>query len=219
MPLQIITYPQNPNVYKALIAAQYGGVTDIEQPEFEFGKTNRTEEFYKINPLGKVPAAKTEQGEGIFESNAIARYVAAIGTDADGLLGKSAIERARIDQWQEVVTNYIAPDIIILFGFKIGYGQYNAEAFNKKLDSLKSNFEAIERHFTNTGAKFLTGDRVTIADIILISTLVYPLKVGALDASFRSKFPLSEQYLRSVLDEKQVAAVVGPIQFVEKFEV
>ena len=74
MPLQIISHSPNPNVYKALIAAQYGGVTEIEQPEtFEFGKTNRTEEFYKINPFGKVPAAKTEQGEGIFESNAIAR--------------------------------------------------------------------------------------------------------------------------------------------------
>ena len=145
--------------------------------------------------------------------------MAAIGTDADGLLGKSAIERARIDQWQEVVTNYIAPEIFILFGFKIGYGQYNAEAFNKKLDALKSAFEAIERHFTNTGSKFLTGDRVTIADIILIATVMFPLEIGPLDASFRSNFPLSEQYLRRVFDEKQVAAVVGPIQFIEKFEI
>lgn len=52
---KIHSYPQNKNVQKALIAAQYAGV-DIEEPQFEYGVTNKTEAFKKLTPIGKVPA-------------------------------------------------------------------------------------------------------------------------------------------------------------------
>jgi len=45
--------PQNKNVQKALIAAEYAGVT-IEEPAFEYGVTNKTEAFKKLTPIGKV---------------------------------------------------------------------------------------------------------------------------------------------------------------------
>ena len=43
----------NKNGYKALIAAKYVGVK-LEQPSIEMGKTNKTPEFLKLNPFGKV---------------------------------------------------------------------------------------------------------------------------------------------------------------------
>lgn len=47
---------ENKNTYKALIAAKYAGV-QIDVPDtFEFGKTNKTPEFLKLNPNGKVSA-------------------------------------------------------------------------------------------------------------------------------------------------------------------
>ena len=52
--LKLYTYPGNKNAYKALIAAQYVSV-DIEVPsDFQFGVTNKTPEFLKLNPNGKV---------------------------------------------------------------------------------------------------------------------------------------------------------------------
>jgi Glutathione S-transferase, N-terminal domain len=52
--LKLYTYPGNKNAFKALIAAQYVGV-DIDVPsDFQMGVTNKTPEFLKLNPNGKV---------------------------------------------------------------------------------------------------------------------------------------------------------------------
>ena len=52
--MKLYTYPQNKNAYKALIAAQYVGAK-IEVPAFKMGVDNKTEQFLKKNPFGKVP--------------------------------------------------------------------------------------------------------------------------------------------------------------------
>ena len=54
MALTLITQPGNKNSFKSLIAAQYAGVVLTVPEGFEFGKTNRTPEFLKLNPNGKV---------------------------------------------------------------------------------------------------------------------------------------------------------------------
>jgi elongation factor 1-gamma len=55
-----------------LIAAKYNNLK-IEVPPFEFGKSNRTPEFLKKFPLGKVPAFEGKN-VNICESNATAFY-------------------------------------------------------------------------------------------------------------------------------------------------
>ena len=51
--LKLYTYPNNKNAWKALIAAEYVGAK-IEVPAFEMGKTNKSPDFLKLNPNGKV---------------------------------------------------------------------------------------------------------------------------------------------------------------------
>ena len=94
----LYTYPESFRAYKVLIAAQYSGaeLTVVsEPPDFQLGKTNRSEEFLAKFPLGKVgiaqcvhncssfdlccavlqvPAFETAEGVPIYESNAIAHY-------------------------------------------------------------------------------------------------------------------------------------------------
>ena len=53
MSWKIYTYPNNPRVWKALIAGKYAGV-EIETPAFEMGKDNKTPEFLGKFPVGKV---------------------------------------------------------------------------------------------------------------------------------------------------------------------
>ena len=45
-------------------------------PEFVLGETNKSAEFLAKFPLGKVPAFASADGKNIFESNAIAYYLA-----------------------------------------------------------------------------------------------------------------------------------------------
>lgn len=44
----------NKNAWKALIAAEYCGVKVELVKEFEMGVSNKTDEFLKMNPMGKV---------------------------------------------------------------------------------------------------------------------------------------------------------------------
>lgn len=50
----LYTYPENFRAYKALIAAQFSGANLKIAPGFVFGKCNKSEEFLKKFPLGKV---------------------------------------------------------------------------------------------------------------------------------------------------------------------
>ena len=53
--LQIMhSVPGNKNVFKALIAAEYVGVDIKMVDNFQMGVSNKTPEFIKMNPLGKV---------------------------------------------------------------------------------------------------------------------------------------------------------------------
>ena len=60
----------------------------------------------------QVPAFETNNGECIFESNAIAMAVS-----NEQLLGKTAIDRARIVQWMNFAGEYFTLKLLInLFG-------------------------------------------------------------------------------------------------------
>jgi elongation factor 1-gamma len=48
----------NKNAYKALIAAEYCGINVELAKNFEMGVSNKTPEFIKMNPLGKVTLTK-----------------------------------------------------------------------------------------------------------------------------------------------------------------
>lgn len=49
----LYTYPDNFRAFKALIAAEYSGAK-VKTADFEFGKTNKSPDFLKKFPLGKV---------------------------------------------------------------------------------------------------------------------------------------------------------------------
>ena len=109
--LKLHTYPGNKNANKALIVAEYAGIS-IDVPRFEMGKSNKSPEFLKLNPFGKVPTLETPGGEGVFESNAIARFVARQSPSAAAqLLGGTPIEQAQVDAWGELRV----VDLICLF--------------------------------------------------------------------------------------------------------
>ena len=46
----------NKNAFKTLIAAEYSGIDVKLADNFEMGVTNKTPEFLKMNPIGKVHA-------------------------------------------------------------------------------------------------------------------------------------------------------------------
>uniref|UniRef100_A0A2K6N3B5 Elongation factor 1-gamma n=1 Tax=Rhinopithecus bieti TaxID=61621 RepID=A0A2K6N3B5_RHIBE len=93
----LYTYPENWRAFKALIAAQYSGAQVrvlSAPPHFHFGQTNRTPEFLRKFPAGKVPAFEGDDGFCVFESNAIAYYVS-----NEELRGSTPEAAAQVVQW------------------------------------------------------------------------------------------------------------------------
>jgi elongation factor 1-gamma len=200
--LTIYSYPNNPRVAKALIAAQYQGV-QIATPAFQFGVDNKTPEFLAKFPLGKVPVLETPEGS-IFESNSIARYVARL--PGSKLYGKNAVEASQIDAWLDVALNEVEPHVSVLVGSIGGWYPFNKGGCDKAIESLKKTLASFEGHLTRN--TFFVGNRISLADIVLTCTLFWAFK-NLFDAKTRKEFVAVNRWYTTMANQKEVVAVLG----------
>eukprot|EP01132_Coremiostelium_polycephalum_P007756 gene7756-9542_t len=208
MTMKIYTYNENPRVYKALIAAKYVGV-NIEVPAFEFGKDNKTPEFLKKAPLGKVPVLETEKG-CIFESNAIARYVARLGGK---IYGADAFESATVDQWIDYAANEIDPSAAAWLYPIMGFLPFNPRDTQKAKENMKSALNTLNTHLLSRS--FLTGARVTLADIVVVCSLLSFYRM-VFEKSFIEAYPNTNRWFTTCINQPQFHSVIGEFKFCEK---
>ncbi|KAL0480693.1 hypothetical protein AKO1_007015 [Acrasis kona] len=218
MSYTIYTYPDNFKVDMALIAAEYGGISNqISVPkDFEFqGAFNKSEEFLKISPNGFVPAMKTPEG-GLFESLAMARFICRSGNDEKGLLGDGAYQSSLIDAWTDFITFYIVDNYTIydLFGFKFSdWGmKFDQTKFDQAKEKISKGLEKIDKHLKSSNG-YLVGNRVTLADIWLACSLRFPLTYS-LDQDFRSKYPTTFKYLQELYQKDQFIKIIPKFDFI-----
>ncbi|CAI5464954.1 unnamed protein product [Closterium sp. Yama58-4] len=204
-PLKLYTFSYNRNAYKALIAAEYTGAK-VEVPAFEFGKTNKTKEFLAWNPIGKVPVLQTPDGP-IFESNAIAKYVAK--SSDKGLTGTSVYETALIDQWIDFTTNEIDSHLWRWFAPYYGYGIKNQEVEDKAKEACKRGLASLNTHLeSNT---YLVGNRITLADIVAVSQL-WTGYITMFTPEFMKEFPHVDRFWNTLINQPKVKKVIGDVQ-------
>jgi len=204
----------HPNLLKSEIAGHFGGVKIELFDGFEMGKTNKTEEYFKLNPNGQIPTAVTSDGP-IFESNAIAYYVARVGSDSKGLLGDTPYHQAQVDQWVNFARSRLE-GLYALFGFAFGHGKYDKEKWDEALKKVTDAFAVIEKHLTNTGNKYLVGSRVTLADIIVFCSVSGALRVSVTEANLQP-YPKTHAYLHNLFQNEHIVAVTGPLAFQTTF--
>ncbi|XAR55658.1 hypothetical protein NMG60_11035802 [Bertholletia excelsa] len=210
----------NKNAFKALIAAEYTGVNVELVKDFEMGVSNKTAEFLKMNPIGKVPVLETPDGP-VFESNAIARYVTRL-RDANPLFGSSLIEYALIEQWIDFASLEIDANILRWFVPRLGFALYLPPAEEAAISALKRALGALNTHLASN--TYLVGHSVTLADIVMTCNLVLGFS-RIMTKSFTSEFPHVERYFwtmvnqpnfRKVLGEVKQAESVPPVQSAKK---
>jgi len=205
-PLQLFSFNGDKNAYKSLIAAKYNGV-DIELAKnFELGKTNKTAEFLKKSPTGKVPVLETSEG-AIFESNAIARYVARI-TDK-GLYGVTALDLGLIEQWIDFCSNEIDAPLLSWVLPLQGVWPYNKAKEDAAKEALKKSLAVLNEHLKKN--TFLVANRITLADIICVCNLYEGMK-SVFDAGFRKPYPCVERYFVTCVNQPEFKAVIGSFE-------
>jgi len=200
----LYTFPENFRAYKALIAAQYSGAkikVASAPPDFVFGETNKSADFLKKFPLGKVPAFEGKDGIKLFESNAIAYYVA-----NEELRGKTQTDAVLVQQWVEFADNEILPAALTWVFPCLGIMQYNKQNTERAKEDIKLALGVLNQHLlTRT---YLVGERITLADITVASNLLSLYQL-VLDPEFRKPFQNVNRWFTTLVHQPQFEAIVG----------
>lgn len=193
--------PASFRAFKALVAAEYNGV-DVTVADFDAAAVAA------LSPTGKAPVLQINRtGQVIFESNAIARFLAKIRTDT-GLCGDNVMEGAAIDSWVDFAANEVELPASIWFYPVAGYMPFNKDAYGKAKGDLAKALEILNSHLlTRT---YLVGDQVTLADITVASALVYPMKLVC-DKAFLKPFGNVVRWFTTCVNQPQFKAVVGEV--------
>merc|ERR1711990_85084 len=205
----LYTYPDNFRAQKAVIAAKYSGAQLTVAKDFVFGETNKSPEFLKKFPLGKVPAFEGADGLCLTESNAIAYYVA-----NDELRGGSdAAARAQVVQWMCMADNEILPASCTWVFPTMGIMQFNKNATDRAKEDIKAALKTLNDHLlTRT---YLVGERVTLADITVACTLLNLYKM-VMDNKFRKGYAHTNRWFNTIVNQPEFKKVAGDVELCTK---
>lgn len=205
----LYTYPDNFRAQKALIAAKYSGANITLSKDFVFGETNKSPEFLKKFPLGKVPAFEGKCGVLLTESNAIAYYVG--NEELRG--GSDAANRAQVVQWMSWADNEVLPASCTWVFPTMGIMQFNKSNTERAKEDIKVAFKCLNDHLlTRT---FLVSERLSLADIAVACTMLNLFK-NVLDPNTRKPFGNVTRWFTTVVNQPNVKAVIGAVALAEK---
>merc|ERR1712119_195096 len=155
----LFTYPDNFRAQKAEIAAKYSGAKLTVSKDFKFGETNKSAAFLKKFPLGKVPAFEGSDGTCLFESDAIAWYVA----NAQLKGGSTPVAQAEVVQWMSFAHNEVLPAACTWVFPTMGIMAFNKNATERAKEDVKKAMDVLNKALlTKT---YLVGERITLADV------------------------------------------------------
>jgi len=190
--------------FKALIAAEYNSIP-VTVADFN------PSTLAALSPTSKAPILETPQGV-IFESNAIARYLAKMRRDT-GLAGETLFEEAAVDSWMDFAANEVELPACVWFYPAAGYMPFNEAAYAKAKADLGTALATLNNYLLDK--TYLVGHRVTLADIAVVSALVYPLKLVC-DKDYLKPFGNVVRWFTTCVNQPQFKAVIGECPLCKK---
>lgn len=133
-------------------------------------REQKTPEFLRLNPNGRVPVIVDGEGDNgfvLYESNAILWYLAD-KFDHGHIVPDDVAERALIDQWMWWQASDLGPATARPWRMKVNvhFGQpLDEEQHRHLVQAAASPLLLLDQHLANR--QFVVGDRFTIADIAL----------------------------------------------------
>jgi glutathione S-transferase len=165
------------------------------------GKAKRTrpdgDDFYAVNPLGLVPALRTDDGEVITENAAILQYVADHFPAAQ-LAPTAGLPRTRLQQWLCFIgTELHKATFGPLLGSDVPEG---AKAY--ALEKSSGRLGVVEKHLTGRDTLL---DRFSVADAYLTTVLFWTRATPIVLA----KWPALKAYLERMRQRPSVARALA----------
>lgn len=146
------------------VLEESGARFDLKLTSVDAGAT-REAEYLKLNPHGKVPTLVVDGGFVMFESAAIAAFIADRHPAAKLAPGPDELARGHFYQWLVHLTNTLQP-AMLRFYYPDRVADAAAEASVKQtaLDEIAMLWGRIDQHL-QAGGPYLLGDRFSAADI------------------------------------------------------
>ena len=91
---------------------------------------------------------------------------------------------------------------------------FSADAYEKAKKDLATGLSTLEKHLASTKT-FLVGDQVTLADIVVTSTLLYPFKLVC-DKQYLKEFPNVVRWFQTCTSQPEFGQVVGKVTMCKK---
>lgn len=180
-------------------------------------ETNRSPEFLSKFPFGKVPTFEGADGTNLFETDAIAEYIALSGPAAGQLMGSTPAERATIRQWICFSQGEVMDNVVQLALWRRGAKPYDEATENDALGRLDRSLAFLDSHLEGR-AWVCSEDRINMADITLASALAWGFSMG-IDAEMRAKYPVTVAWYERVIAVDGVKQAFGEKNFIEKRQV
>ncbi len=182
--LTLFDYGPSANCLKVRVLLRQLGV-EYERVNVDiFAGESRTDEYRELNPAGRTPALRLDDGRALAESNAILLYLA----EGTPFLPADAVERAHVHQWLFFEQNLLEPNVgTARFWRLTGRDQQQPEAFEQRRGAGEDALQILARFLV--GRDFLVAGLNSVADIALYAYTHVAADAGIDTAAFPSIAP------------------------------
>ena len=169
-----------PNPRRVRIFAAEKGISLPSKEVSIMAREHKAPDFVAKNPRGQTPALELDDGTVIAESVAICRFLEALHPDPP-LFGRTPTEIGVIEMWNRRVEMILMPPVGAVWVhthlFTAALPGRNAEWGESNRPRIADAFAFFDRSLENS--EFLAGDRYSMADILLLTTVDFATFIGA----------------------------------------
>ncbi|PPJ51925.1 hypothetical protein CBER1_09368 [Cercospora berteroae] len=207
---KIYSYERNPRTTAILAVAKANGL-DLEFVETKPG-ADITNDYRKLNKLGKVPTFEGADGYVLTEAMAIAIYLTS-QNEKTTLLGKTKQDYASILRWMSFANTELLPSVGAWFRPLVGRDPYNKKSVDDAQKATQANVKVLEEHLTvNT---YLVSERLTLADLFVAGIASRGFE-HFFDKEWRAQHPAFTRWFETVVHQDIFTAVWGEYKFIDK---
>ncbi len=155
----------------------------MQQVDMRAGE-QRTPDYLRMNPSGKIPVLETDEGEYIAESVAICRYLEALHPEPN-LFGKTPLELGQIEMnnrilelelWTQIGASWVNGPVVA----QIAAGRFKQNPQAKETGDKNTHrfYERLNRELEHRS--YMAGERFTVADITALTAIDFATQLVGL---------------------------------------
>lgn len=181
-----------------IVLNEAGYPFDLVKVDLKTKKTESGEDFNAVSAKSMVPVLVLDNGEVLTEGVAIVQYLADQKPESRLVPENGTVERAHLQEW----LNFISTELHKTYSPLFRAAEVGEKARDYYLQKLKQAFDYVAGKLE--GKAYLMGDRFTVADAYLFTTLRWHKGIN-LDLS---AWPVLVEYMQRVAARPKVEATL-----------